>query len=108
MDEVLKVTEKNGFSVIDVTPDKITFSGFMWRRPQPVEDIDMKPALVYEVPAKHEPRRHRWQFSPRAVPAGKTLLSHPAGAWQECRSLYAHRRGGVRSATSSLTFLHRE
>ena len=29
MDETLKVTEKNGFSVIDVTPDKITFTVFM-------------------------------------------------------------------------------
>ncbi len=53
MDEVLKVTEKNGFSVIGVTPDKITFSVFLWRPPQPVEEIDtMKPALVYEVPRK--------------------------------------------------------
>ena len=29
MGETLKVTEKNGFSVIDVTPDKITFTVFM-------------------------------------------------------------------------------
>src|SRR5262249_22567364 len=53
MDEVLKITEKNGFSIIDVTPDKMTFTAFMWRPPQPVEEIDtMKPALVYEVPRK--------------------------------------------------------
>ncbi len=53
MDEVLKVTEKNGFSVIDVTPDKITFTVFMWRPPHPVVEIDtMKPVLVYEVPRK--------------------------------------------------------
>jgi hypothetical protein len=53
MDETLKVTEKNGFSVIDVTPDKVTFTIFMWRPPQPVEEIDtMQPALVYEVPRK--------------------------------------------------------
>jgi hypothetical protein len=45
------VTEKNGFSVIDVTPDKMTFTVLMWRPPQPVADIDtMRPALVYEVP----------------------------------------------------------
>ena len=51
MDEVLKATEKNGFSIIDVTPDKITFTVFMWRPPQPVEEIDsMEPALVYDVP----------------------------------------------------------
>ena len=53
MDEALKPTEKNGFAIIDVTPDKLTFTQFMWRPPQPVEEIDtMKPALVYEVPRK--------------------------------------------------------
>jgi hypothetical protein len=53
VEEVLKPTEKNGFSIIDVTPDKMTFTLFMWRPPQPVEEIDtMKPALVYEVPRK--------------------------------------------------------
>lgn len=52
-DEVLKPTEKNGFTVIDITRDKITFTHFMWRPPQSVEEIDrMKPALVYEVPRK--------------------------------------------------------
>lgn len=51
MDEALKVTEMNGFSVIDVTPGKLTFNVFMWRPPQPIAEIDtMKPALVYEVP----------------------------------------------------------
>lgn len=50
MDEALKATEKNGFTVVDVTPDKLTFSVFLWRPPQPVEEIDtMKPALVHEV-----------------------------------------------------------
>ncbi len=53
MDQALKPTEKNGFTLIDITPDKMTFSIFMWRPPQPVEEIDtMKPALVYEVPRK--------------------------------------------------------
>jgi hypothetical protein len=50
MDEVMKPTEKNGFSIIDVTPDKVTFTMFLWRPPQPISDIaTMKPALVYEV-----------------------------------------------------------
>jgi hypothetical protein len=50
MDEVLKPTEKNGFSIIDVTPDKVTFTMFLWRPPQPICDIvTMKPALVHEV-----------------------------------------------------------
>jgi len=51
MDQALPPTEKNGFSVIDVTPDAMTFSIYVWRPPQPVDDIDaMKPALVYTVP----------------------------------------------------------
>jgi hypothetical protein len=51
MDETLKPIEKNGFSIIDVTPEKLVFQIFVWRPPQPVEEIDtMKPALVYEVP----------------------------------------------------------
>ena len=53
LDEVLKPTEKNGFTVIDVTRDKITFTHFMWRPPQPVAAIDtMQPARVYEVERK--------------------------------------------------------
>jgi len=49
MDEALKITEKNGFSIIDVTPDKMTFRLFMWRPPEPVAAIDnLQPALVYE------------------------------------------------------------
>jgi hypothetical protein len=53
MDEAMKPTEKNGFSIIDVTPEKIPFQLFTWRPPQPIGEIDtMKPALVYEVPHK--------------------------------------------------------
>jgi hypothetical protein len=53
MDEALKATEKNGFTVIHVTPDKLVFTIFMWRPPRPVGEIDtMKPALVYEVSRK--------------------------------------------------------
>jgi len=40
--KALKPTGKNGF---DVTPDKMRFTLFLWRPPQPVEDIDtMQPA----------------------------------------------------------------
>jgi len=43
--------KKNGFTVIDITPEKIVFSLFVWRPPQQVEEIDsMKPALIYEAP----------------------------------------------------------
>jgi hypothetical protein len=53
MEQALEPTEKNGFSIIDVTPDKLTFRLFTWRPPQSVDDIDtMKPVLVYEVPRK--------------------------------------------------------
>jgi len=53
MDQALKPTEKNGFTIIDVTPRKVTFTQFMWRPPQRIEEIDtMKPAFVYEVPRK--------------------------------------------------------
>ncbi|HUP09876.1 MAG TPA: hypothetical protein VMU47_22145 [Caldimonas sp.] len=51
MEQALAPTEKNGFTVIDVTTDAMTFSIYTWRPPQPVEDIaTMKPALVYAVP----------------------------------------------------------
>jgi len=51
MDQALKPTEKNGFTIVDVTPEQLKFTLFMWRPPQPVEEIDtMQPALVYEVP----------------------------------------------------------
>jgi len=51
IDEVLPPTEKNGFSIIDVTPDKMTFRMFTWRPPEPVEAIaTLEPALVYEIP----------------------------------------------------------
>ena len=51
MEQTLSPVEKNGFSVIDVTPDDITISMYNWRPPQPVTDIEtMAPALVYKVP----------------------------------------------------------
>jgi hypothetical protein len=51
--EALKPTEKNGFTIIDVTPEKVTFTQYVWRPPQTVSEIDtMKPALVYEVPRR--------------------------------------------------------
>jgi hypothetical protein len=53
MEQALKPLERNGFTVIDVTAERMTFSIFTWRPPQPVEEIDtMKPTLVYTVPRK--------------------------------------------------------
>ena len=54
MDEALRPTEKNGFTIIDVTPEKMTFRLFVWRPPQPEEEIDtMEPVMTYEVLAGH-------------------------------------------------------
>jgi hypothetical protein len=53
MDEALKPTEKNGFTIIDVTPKKLTFTQFTWRHPQTVQEIDtMRPAFAYDVVRK--------------------------------------------------------
>lgn len=47
------VKEKNGFTIIDVTPDKLTFRLFMWRPPQAVDQIEtMEPAITYEVKSR--------------------------------------------------------
>jgi hypothetical protein len=43
--------EKNGFSVIDITPEKMTAHLFSWREPDPVESIDsLEPFDVVEIP----------------------------------------------------------
>jgi hypothetical protein len=53
MEEVFKPTEKNGFTIIDVTPKKLTFTQFLWRPPQPIAEIDsMRPAFAYDVVRK--------------------------------------------------------
>ncbi|MBO9695217.1 MAG: hypothetical protein J7499_03380 [Sphingopyxis sp.] len=50
MQELMKPVEKNGFTIIDVTPETVKFSLFTWRPPQPVEEIDtMTPVFVHEV-----------------------------------------------------------
>jgi hypothetical protein len=51
IEETLSPVEKNGFSIIDVTRDKVTFRMFTWRPPQELAEIDtMEPTLVYEIP----------------------------------------------------------
>lgn len=43
--------EKNGFSIIDVTPEKITANMFAWREPEAVDSIDtLEPFDVVEIP----------------------------------------------------------
>ena len=34
INQSLPPTEKNGFTIIDVTPDKMTFQLYMWRPPE--------------------------------------------------------------------------
>lgn len=51
MEQAMSPVEKNGFTLIDATPDRLVFSLYAWRPPEPVEAIDdLQPALVYEVP----------------------------------------------------------
>lgn len=50
VEEILKPLEKNGFTIIDLTPQSIKFRLFAWRPPQPVEEIDtMEPILTFEL-----------------------------------------------------------
>jgi hypothetical protein len=50
VEQLMAPVEKNGFTIIDVTPDQMTFSLYVWRPPQPIEDIDsMAPAFTHVV-----------------------------------------------------------
>jgi hypothetical protein len=50
LDEHLKPLEKNGFTIIDVSPDKMKFQVFAWRPPEELNLIDtMKPIATFEV-----------------------------------------------------------
>ncbi|HEY3495008.1 MAG TPA: hypothetical protein VGK73_09995 [Polyangiaceae bacterium] len=50
LEEGLRPAEKNGFTIIDVTPKKLTFRQFTWRPPQGLAEIDtMQPAFGYDV-----------------------------------------------------------
>ncbi|KAE9629937.1 hypothetical protein GP644_09565 [Parasedimentitalea maritima] len=51
MEQLMETSEKNGFTVIDVTEDSITYSMYTWRPPEPLDNIDtMEPILVRTVP----------------------------------------------------------
>ena len=50
VNELLKPLENNGFSIIDVTPEKLVFKMFAWLPPQPEEAIDtLEPDYTYEI-----------------------------------------------------------
>ena len=57
MDQSLPISEKNGFTIVDVTPEKLTFRVFTWRPPEPVDQIDtMDPVITYEVKGRGIPK----------------------------------------------------
>jgi hypothetical protein len=50
MKQAMPITEKNGFSIIDIDEDKVVFRMFTWRPPQDIAEIDtMAPAFEYVV-----------------------------------------------------------
>lgn len=53
LEEVFPPLEKNAFTIIDVTPEKIVVQLFAWRPPDPIEAIDtLQPAFTFELPAR--------------------------------------------------------
>ena len=54
VDESFKPIEKNGFSIIDVTPEKMVIKMYAWIPPEPVEDIsNLEPFFTKEIPNKN-------------------------------------------------------
>ena len=52
-EKAMKPVERNGFTFIDVTADRMTFSIYACRQPQSIEEIDtMRPAVVYTIPRR--------------------------------------------------------
>ncbi len=50
LNATLEPLEKNGFTIIDLTPEKMTFRLFAWRPPQPLSEInDLKPIATVEI-----------------------------------------------------------
>jgi phosphodiesterase/alkaline phosphatase D-like protein len=51
--EHFKPQEKNGFTIIDITPEKIRFDLYSWRPPEAIEKIEtMAPVFSYEIPSR--------------------------------------------------------
>lgn len=57
MVEKLKPVEKDGFALVDITPEKMTIRLFAWSSKEPVEKIDsLQPYYTIEIPSnKHLP-----------------------------------------------------
>ena len=55
---LLPPTEKNGFTILKVTPEKTEVKIFTWRKPQKISDIPaMKPAFTFSILSTTD-RRH--------------------------------------------------
>ncbi len=51
VDEIVPPLEKNGFTLVDVAPAKVSFAFYAWRPPEPEPRIDTLPATEYfEIP----------------------------------------------------------
>ncbi|MFV0279070.1 MAG: hypothetical protein ACK5HY_18090 [Parahaliea sp.] len=60
IEEALVPLEKNGFSVIDVTPEKLTVALFVWRPPKAAAIDSLALIQVYEVPAGGSGQSRGW------------------------------------------------
>jgi hypothetical protein len=49
VNQLLPPTEKNGFTIVDVTPDRIVLHLYAWRPPEPIESIDLLEPASYAV-----------------------------------------------------------
>lgn len=53
VDESMHPIEKNGFTIVDVTPERIALQLFSWRPPDPADAIDtLEPSGTYELSRK--------------------------------------------------------
>jgi hypothetical protein len=53
VDESMPPMEKNGFTIVDVTPERIALLLFAWRPPDPADAIDtLEPSGTYELSRK--------------------------------------------------------
>jgi hypothetical protein len=53
VDESMPPVEKNGFTIVDVTPERIALQLFAWRPPDPADAIDtLEPSAAFELSRK--------------------------------------------------------
>lgn len=50
VDESMRPVEKNGFTIVDVTPERVALQLFSWRPPEPADAIDtLEPTFAHEL-----------------------------------------------------------